>query len=905
MDEELVPSLASGRSGDQVRRPMNAFLIFCKRHRSMVREKHPQMDNRNITRILGEWWANLCQEEKSKYVDLAKQYKEAFMKANPDFKWHTERSAPASKPNTRPTNMRKGSWDKDASKKFMEMNNMGGLSMLLMASQHTQIPSSYAEIKRALDMNSQPNNAALLELAQMCSNELKSEEEEEEEEEIKDEQVKTEPRPEIGTTAKENCAILRKTLQSVKESCPVTDEALATCGRQVVDHVIDKLYSLEKIQAASQMKQERKDQDVKVPTWQLGGKSPKSKGVAFDCLDSVIRKAVGGSATKSFKVEKKDPEVFGPRSAPPVSKGFAQSTGQTAPLKKESGAVVDLVSALKRKPSTETSNSVMGDVQVSSVASLPASSSSSAPGPIVAATSPKDVPDGRLPEDDVFGSGEAGSREASCSQESNSQQGHEDETDVAAFEDTEGLRKSKRTNRGRRYLELITEGYIQPPKGEKSAMKKMVQQQPSVSDDQDDLMEPLSQSYNPPSTAHTPKKRHASEPAHVCLSPKKYKTGDFDLEAHIAELPPCNMENLARKKAKAHKKIRCLSETMRKTPHFCQSEDDLSPTKERAPPVGSQKRKARKAAITHLVPQSPTSKIKVPAQWLKPTEEECHTGIPSLHQEASVRRTQCISIDLDPGGSGDYADTDTGSMDSSTFAGSEVEGGGDAVPEVPGDAGCSNMHGGSEWCAESGDKPDRSDLCAGTRQKHRQSELGVKTSDIERSTDCEERKSEKGYGNLYPMEKDFGQTGSRAVVAGDSKGRLHVKRSAEECLDLGEVGYGSGKHHIRKDCQLQSSAKEPVSFVQNSGSDLIDLSSGLSAGKSSLSNNRAMSVVADSKDRNPVKISLDAMRSLHVQSSKSNLVPGSEFKMDAGAASRCDGDLVARNVAVAICTSSN
>jgi hypothetical protein len=40
--------------------------------------------------------------------------------------------------------------------------------MLLMASQHTQIPGTYAEIKRALEINStQPKNAALMELAQV------------------------------------------------------------------------------------------------------------------------------------------------------------------------------------------------------------------------------------------------------------------------------------------------------------------------------------------------------------------------------------------------------------------------------------------------------------------------------------------------------------------------------------------------------------------------------------------------------------------------------------------------------------------------------------------------------------------------------------------------------------------
>lgn len=31
-----------------VRRPMNAFLIFCKRHRALVREKYPNLENRLV-----------------------------------------------------------------------------------------------------------------------------------------------------------------------------------------------------------------------------------------------------------------------------------------------------------------------------------------------------------------------------------------------------------------------------------------------------------------------------------------------------------------------------------------------------------------------------------------------------------------------------------------------------------------------------------------------------------------------------------------------------------------------------------------------------------------------------------------------------------------------------------------
>ena len=62
-----------GATARPVRRPMNAFLIFCKRHRSLVREKNPQMDNRSVTRILGELWANLPLDDKAQYINSAKQ----------------------------------------------------------------------------------------------------------------------------------------------------------------------------------------------------------------------------------------------------------------------------------------------------------------------------------------------------------------------------------------------------------------------------------------------------------------------------------------------------------------------------------------------------------------------------------------------------------------------------------------------------------------------------------------------------------------------------------------------------------------------------------------------------------------------------------------------------------------
>lgn len=60
-------------SEQRARRPMNAFLLFCKRHRSLVRQEHPRLDNRGATKILADWWAVLEPKEKQKYTDMAKE----------------------------------------------------------------------------------------------------------------------------------------------------------------------------------------------------------------------------------------------------------------------------------------------------------------------------------------------------------------------------------------------------------------------------------------------------------------------------------------------------------------------------------------------------------------------------------------------------------------------------------------------------------------------------------------------------------------------------------------------------------------------------------------------------------------------------------------------------------------
>ncbi|GFO30034.1 protein capicua homolog [Plakobranchus ocellatus] len=72
---------------DHIRRPMNAFMIFSKKHRALVHEQHPNQDNRTVSKILGEWWYALAPDQKQQYHDLAAKVKEAHFKAHPDWKW--------------------------------------------------------------------------------------------------------------------------------------------------------------------------------------------------------------------------------------------------------------------------------------------------------------------------------------------------------------------------------------------------------------------------------------------------------------------------------------------------------------------------------------------------------------------------------------------------------------------------------------------------------------------------------------------------------------------------------------------------------------------------------------------------------------------------------------------------
>ncbi|KAM8975475.1 HMG box transcription factor BBX isoform 2-T2 [Pelodytes ibericus] len=190
----------------RARRPMNAFLLFCKRHRSLVRQEHPRLDNRGATKILADWWAHLAPNEKQKYTDMAKEYKDAFMKANPGYKWCPATNKPVNSPSPTITT-RKKLWpfppevvkDLPSPRKvtkeeempqlnfgIADPTQMGGLSMLLLAGEHAltahgdhavdaHVESSMTEISsnaclsKNSDVSQDSSNSDLFQFAEISS----------------------------------------------------------------------------------------------------------------------------------------------------------------------------------------------------------------------------------------------------------------------------------------------------------------------------------------------------------------------------------------------------------------------------------------------------------------------------------------------------------------------------------------------------------------------------------------------------------------------------------------------------------------------------------------------------------------------------------------------------------------
>ncbi|KAM9723166.1 protein capicua homolog isoform 2-T3 [Menidia menidia] len=215
------------REKDHIRRPMNAFMIFSKRHRALVHQRHPNQDNRTVSKILGEWWYALGPKEKQKYHDLAFQVKEAHFKAHPDWKWcNKDRKKSSSEgrgvPGTK--DIRERSMSESTEPHSVELKGVGpslvGVSDKSKGEGHVgQLtrPRAFSQsAMHSLERGDRANTQALAELAQMCGD--------------------------GGSQFSSHAAPVLQTQRGVSEDMTSDDERMVICEEEGDDDVIEDTY---------------------------------------------------------------------------------------------------------------------------------------------------------------------------------------------------------------------------------------------------------------------------------------------------------------------------------------------------------------------------------------------------------------------------------------------------------------------------------------------------------------------------------------------------------------------------------------------------------------------------------------------------------------------------------------
>ncbi|XP_068734815.1 uncharacterized protein [Montipora capricornis] len=88
VSDSTVPNGSKTReNAKHVKRPMNAFILFSKNHRTFFKQLYPGRDNRKISTLLAEKWRSMKPEEKEPYRLEAKELMRQTKESHPDFKY--------------------------------------------------------------------------------------------------------------------------------------------------------------------------------------------------------------------------------------------------------------------------------------------------------------------------------------------------------------------------------------------------------------------------------------------------------------------------------------------------------------------------------------------------------------------------------------------------------------------------------------------------------------------------------------------------------------------------------------------------------------------------------------------------------------------------------------------------